>query len=86
MSAGSAIALLRFWDQNERFLLVLNPSQEPLKPFSAKNALEEHKLPPTASLRFSTDPAVSGEQEVQLEELKVGGRQGVLLSFPYSPA
>uniref|UniRef100_A0A8C3V0P4 Solute carrier family 3 member 2 N-terminal domain-containing protein n=1 Tax=Catharus ustulatus TaxID=91951 RepID=A0A8C3V0P4_CATUS len=85
VSTRSAVAVLRSWDQNERFLLVLNPHKEELKPFASKPKPEGPSLPPKASLRLSTDPAGSGEQEVQLEELRVGGHQGVLLSFPYSP-
>ncbi|XP_014749543.1 PREDICTED: 4F2 cell-surface antigen heavy chain [Sturnus vulgaris] len=87
--AGSAIAVLRFWDQNERFLLVLNPHGTDLKPFSVKRPPGEAgtpALPPQMRLRYSSSSgAQGGEQQLQLEEMKVAPYEGVLLSFPYSP-
>ncbi|XP_064593023.1 amino acid transporter heavy chain SLC3A2 [Zonotrichia leucophrys gambelii] len=83
--AGAAVALLRRWDQSERFLLLLNPHGTPLRPFSVQRDPQDPPLPEWATLRFSTGPKEPGEPQVQLQELKVGPHQGVLLSFPYSP-
>ncbi|XP_033367615.1 4F2 cell-surface antigen heavy chain [Parus major] len=83
VSAGAAIAVLRRWDQSERFLLVLNPHGTQLKPFSIKRQPEDPSLPSTATLRYSTGPVAAGNPELQLETLKVGEYEGLLLSFPY---
>ncbi|XP_041567963.2 amino acid transporter heavy chain SLC3A2 [Taeniopygia guttata] len=88
VAAGSAMAVLRRWDQSERFLLVLNPHGAPLKPFSVKREPgdpQEPPLPASATVRYSTGPKEPGEQQLRLEELKVGPYQGILLGFPYSP-
>ncbi|RLV63261.1 hypothetical protein DV515_00018449 [Chloebia gouldiae] len=88
VAAGSAVAVLRRWDQSERFLLVLNPHGAPLKPFSVRREPEDPRqppLPPSATVRYSTGPKEPGEQRLRLEELKVGPYEGVLLGFPYSP-
>ncbi|XP_030825821.1 4F2 cell-surface antigen heavy chain [Camarhynchus parvulus] len=83
--AGSAIALLRRWDQSERFLLLLNPHGTPLKPFSVRRDPGDPPLPEWATLHLSTGPKEPGEPRVQLQELKVGPYEGLLLGFPYSP-
>ncbi|XP_053857805.1 4F2 cell-surface antigen heavy chain-like, partial [Vidua macroura] len=86
--AGPAVAVLRRWDQSERFLLVLNPDSTPLKPFSGRREPRDPReppLPPSATLSYSTAPRAPGEQQLLLEELTVGAHEGVLLSFPYSP-
>ncbi|XP_058684707.1 4F2 cell-surface antigen heavy chain-like [Poecile atricapillus] len=83
VSAGAAIAVLRRWDQSERFLLVLNPHGTQLKPFSIKREPQDPSLPSVATLRYSTGPVAAGNPELQLETLRVGGYEGLLLSFPY---
>lgn len=83
--AGAAIAVLRRWDQSERFVLLLNPHGTPLKPFHGQKPPPDPPLPPRLTLRLSTDPAVPTEREVALQELTLGAFEGVLLSFPYAP-
>ncbi|KAM6995790.1 amino acid transporter heavy chain SLC3A2-like [Passerculus sandwichensis] len=86
--AGAAVALLRRWDQSQRFLLLLNPHGTPLRPFSVPRDPQDPRdpaLPEWATLRFSTGPRQPGEPQVQLQELRVGPHQGLLLGFPYSP-
>ncbi|XP_059728283.1 LOW QUALITY PROTEIN: amino acid transporter heavy chain SLC3A2 [Haemorhous mexicanus] len=86
--AGPAMALLRRWDQSQRFLLLLNPQDSTLRPFSDKRDPgdpQEPPLPASATLHYSTGPKALGEQQVQLQELQVGPYQGLLLGFPYSP-
>lgn len=61
--AGAAMAVLRRWDQSQRFLLVLNPRGEPLKPFSNIGDPQDPPLPPKVTLRLSTDPSVPLERE-----------------------
>lgn len=86
--AGSAVAVLRRWDQSERYLLVLNLHGSPMKPFSVPREPEgpgEPVLPAVATLRYSTGPVIPGQLELRLEELKLGGFEGILLGFPYTP-
>ncbi|XP_064258352.1 amino acid transporter heavy chain SLC3A2-like [Passer domesticus] len=83
--AGAAIALLRRWDQSQRFLLLLNPHGDALRPFSGSADPRDPPLPAAATLRFSTGPGQRGEQQLQLQQLSLEPRQGLLLGFPYSP-
>lgn len=86
--AGSAVAVLRRWDQSERFLLLLNPLGTAVKPFPAPRDPREPPEPPLparASLRLSTQRAVPASPELLLEELTLAAHEGVLLSFPYTP-
>ncbi|XP_027489221.1 4F2 cell-surface antigen heavy chain-like [Corapipo altera] len=80
LPAGGAVAVLRRWDQNDRFLLVLNPRGEPLGPVSLPQAL----LPPRATLRLSTHRSGPQSSEVELGQLQLQPYEGVLLSFPYN--
>ncbi|XP_068855164.1 amino acid transporter heavy chain SLC3A2-like, partial [Aphelocoma coerulescens] len=83
--AGAAIAVLRRWDQSQRFLLLLNPHGAPVKPFAVKRDPPEPVLPPKATLRLSTDPSQPKEREVALDEVTLAAFEGLLLSFPYTP-
>ncbi|XP_074387148.1 amino acid transporter heavy chain SLC3A2 [Zonotrichia albicollis] len=82
---GAAVALLRRWDQSERFLLLLNPQRDP------PETLLGPEGPP------GPPPARVGHAEIQHRPPRAGGaagaaagaqggpHQGLLLSFPYSP-
>ncbi|XP_039573145.1 4F2 cell-surface antigen heavy chain [Passer montanus] len=83
--AGAAIALLRRWDQSQRFLLLLNPRGEAVRPFPGSADPRDPPLPAAATLHFSTGPGQRGEQQLQLQQLSLEPRQGLLLGFPYSP-
>lgn len=86
--AGPALALLRRWDQSERFLLLLNPQDSTLRPFSGKRDPgdpQDPPLPASPTLHYSTGPKAPKEQQVQLQELQVEPYQALLLGFPYSP-
>uniref|UniRef100_A0A8D0GUP5 Solute carrier family 3 member 2 n=1 Tax=Sphenodon punctatus TaxID=8508 RepID=A0A8D0GUP5_SPHPU len=73
-------AYLRRWDQNERFLVLLNfgdtESAVSLTPPKAADLLTE------AAVVLSTDPQ-RGEGQLSLRQLKLGASEGLLLRFPY---
>ncbi|XP_050193385.1 4F2 cell-surface antigen heavy chain-like, partial [Myiozetetes cayanensis] len=79
VGAGGAVAVLRRWDQNERFLLLLNPRGEPLP----QGSLSHPQLPPRATLRLSTHRGRPQGSLVELGQLQLQPYEGVLLSFPY---
>ncbi|XP_057261843.1 4F2 cell-surface antigen heavy chain-like [Pezoporus wallicus] len=79
--AGSAAAFLRSWDKNKRFLVVLNPGDQPLPAL----ALQDPRLPPQATLQLSTHHPPPAEPHVELGALKLRPYEGLLLSFPYTP-
>ncbi|KAM9510689.1 amino acid transporter heavy chain SLC3A2 [Guaruba guarouba] len=81
ISAGSAAAFLRSWDKSKRFLVVLNPGDQPLP----KLALQDPRLPPQATLQLSTHHPPPADAHVDLGALKLRPYEGLLLSFPYTP-
>lgn len=84
--AGPALALLRLWDQSERYLVLLNPHSSTLRPFSvSREPGVQLGLPPVLTLRYSTGPVTPGHLELRLEELKVGPYVGMMLGFPHNP-
>nr|KAF6275607.1 solute carrier family 3 member 2 [Myotis myotis] len=77
-SGPSLLAYVRKWDQNERFLVVLNfgdvgqPAQ-----------LGASGLPARADLLLSTQPGREEGASLELEHLKLEPHEGLLLRFPY---
>nr|XP_061810768.1 amino acid transporter heavy chain SLC3A2-like [Nerophis lumbriciformis] len=82
-SSVSTLAFLRLWDQSERFVTAVNWGQveETLQLKLAPT--EEVKLPKSATVKLSTDPAMEVESTVDLDKVTLGPGQGVLLQFPY---
>ncbi|XP_064359782.1 amino acid transporter heavy chain SLC3A2 isoform X2 [Dromaius novaehollandiae] len=78
--ADPAAALLRAWDQSDRFLAVLNPEGR-----SLRLALRHPGLPPGATLRLSTHRPLPADPHVDLGDLQLLPYEGLLLSFPYAP-
>ncbi|XP_053133661.1 4F2 cell-surface antigen heavy chain isoform X2 [Hemicordylus capensis] len=79
-TSAHAVAYLRVWDQNKRFLVVLNfaPMDSPVS-----FAPSPH-LPPEAMLELSTDPQREKQQQpLSLQGLQLRPWEGLLLSFPY---
>uniref|UniRef100_A0A8C6IRR6 Uncharacterized protein n=1 Tax=Melopsittacus undulatus TaxID=13146 RepID=A0A8C6IRR6_MELUD len=79
--AGSAAAFLRIWDQSKRFLVVLNPGEQPMDEVT----LRDPRLPPQATLQLSTHHPPPPEPHVDLGALKLRPFEGLLLSFPSPP-
>lgn len=80
--AGGPGAFLRRWDQNERFLVLVNPGNGTLPP---PLTLAHPHLPPQARLRLSTHRALPADPQVQLAALELLPYEGLLLSFPPAP-
>ncbi|XP_061225439.1 amino acid transporter heavy chain SLC3A2 [Neopsephotus bourkii] len=79
--AGSAAAFLRSWDKSKRFLVVLNPRDQPLPAL----ALQDPRLPPQATLHLSTHHLPPADPHVDLGAINLRPYEGLLLSFPYTP-
>ncbi|CAM4597789.1 unnamed protein product [Caretta caretta] len=68
---------LRSWDQNKRFLVVLN--------FAGTHStvtISHSLLPPEATVELSTDPQRQ-EGQLALKDLTLESSEGLLLHFPY---
>lgn len=68
---------LRSWDQNKRFLVVLN-----LAGNSSSVPISHPLLPPEATVELSTDPQRQ-EGQLALKDLTLKPSEGLLLHFPY---
>lgn len=78
LSTTSTLAYLRSWDQSERFLAVFNWG-----PDSATLKLEHAELPQQAKVAASTDPELKVQDTLDLQALKLGPGQAILLKFPF---
>ncbi|XP_048368267.1 4F2 cell-surface antigen heavy chain [Sphaerodactylus townsendi] len=77
-SSPSVFAYLRVWDQNKRYLVVLNFD---LKPTTV--SLTHQMLPSEATVELSTHADREPKQQLSLTGLSLGPSEGLLLSFPY---
>lgn len=85
LSSGLDIfSYIRQWDQNERFLVVLNFGNvgQPAS-LQASSLPASVSLPTTADLVLSTEPGRKEGTSLELEHLKLEPREGLLLHFPY---
>ncbi|XP_043826793.1 4F2 cell-surface antigen heavy chain [Dromiciops gliroides] len=79
-------AYVRYWDQNERFLVVLNlgptahEAELKMPPVSSGQKLE---LPEKAALMLSTQRGSQDGGLLPLHKLHVASGEGLLLKFPY---
>ncbi|XP_028916277.1 4F2 cell-surface antigen heavy chain [Ornithorhynchus anatinus] len=71
-------AYVRHWDQNERFLVVLN-----LGSTLVQTQLRDTSLPSTATLLLSTELDHPEGTTMSLESVPVNPWEGLLLTFPY---
>lgn len=78
-SSGSVYAYLRAWDQSERFLVLLNLGREP-----TTVSLRGADLPLKASVELSC-LTYKAEEVVELSAVSLGGREGLVLKFPFVP-
>ncbi|XP_074087345.1 amino acid transporter heavy chain SLC3A2 [Macrotis lagotis] len=77
---------LRYWDQNERFLVVLNLGPRNLEvelKIPAGYTKQKLELPEKAELVFSTGGGQLEGSIVSLHKLPVAPGEGLLLKFPY---
>ncbi|KAM9500250.1 amino acid transporter heavy chain SLC3A2-like [Clarias gariepinus] len=79
-NSTSSFAFLRLWDQSERFITALNWGDSP-----ATMKLTNSDLPAEARVRLSTDTEkLAVDHMVPLDNLQLGAKQAVLLSYPYA--
>lgn len=79
VAEGGPVAFLRSWDQNERFLVLVNPGNSTLPPPLTR---EDPRVPAEARLRLSTHRPLPTDPKVELGALELLPYEGLLLSFP----
>ncbi|XP_037694216.1 4F2 cell-surface antigen heavy chain [Choloepus didactylus] len=85
LSSGPGVfAYVRHWDQNERFLVVLNfgDLNHPVK-LEATSLPASARLPAKADLLLSTRPGRKEGTSLELQHLNLEPHEGLLLRFPY---
>ncbi|GAB1302141.1 4F2 cell-surface antigen heavy chain [Apodemus speciosus] len=86
-SSSGLFSYIRHWDQNERYLVVLNFEDVGLSAtLGASNLPAGISLPASANLVLSTDSARQSREEgtsLELERLSLSPHEGLLLQFPF---
>uniref|UniRef100_A0A8C9ASU4 Amino acid transporter heavy chain SLC3A2 n=1 Tax=Prolemur simus TaxID=1328070 RepID=A0A8C9ASU4_PROSS len=85
LSSGPGLfSYIRHWDQNERFLVVLNFGGVNLSArLGPSNLPASASLPARADLLLSTQPGREEGTSLELEHLNLEPHEGLLLRFPY---
>ncbi|XP_036996127.2 4F2 cell-surface antigen heavy chain-like isoform X2 [Artibeus jamaicensis] len=85
-SGPDLFSYLRQWDQNKRFLVVLNFGDvAQAARLGASGLPASVSLPARADLLLSTEPGREDGAPVELELLSLKPHEGLLLHFPYVP-
>ncbi|XP_026051802.1 4F2 cell-surface antigen heavy chain isoform X2 [Carassius auratus] len=79
-NSTSAMAYVRSWDQNERYLIALNWNTTETVTLELKHA----EIPERATVVLSTTDDQNGDV-LKLAQLVVKPEQGLMLKFPYTP-
>lgn len=86
-SSSGLFSYIRHWDQNERYLVVLNFQDVSLSArLEASNLPAGISLPASANLLVSTNSTRLSQEEgtsLKLENLSLNPHEGLLLNFPY---
>lgn len=83
-SGPSLFSYIRKWDQNERFLVVLNFGDVGQPALLRTSSLPASASPPArVDLLLSTQPGREEGASLELEHLKLEPHEGLLLRFPY---
>ncbi|XP_005351951.1 4F2 cell-surface antigen heavy chain [Microtus ochrogaster] len=86
-SSSGLFSYIRHWDQNERYLVVLNFQDVSLSArLGASNLPGGISLPASANLLVSTNSTRLSQEEgtsLKLENLSLNPHEGLLLNFPY---
>uniref|UniRef100_I3M4C7 Solute carrier family 3 member 2 n=3 Tax=Ictidomys tridecemlineatus TaxID=43179 RepID=I3M4C7_ICTTR len=83
-SSSGLFSYIRHWDQNERFLVVLNFGDMGLTArLGASDLPSIPSLPGKADLLLSTQSGREEGASLELENLKLDPHEGLLLRFPY---
>ncbi|XP_073680577.1 solute carrier family 3 member 2b [Garra rufa] len=80
-NSTSAMAYVRSWDQNERYLIALNWHSTEAVTLQLKHA----EIPEYATVVFSTSDDKDVDKVLNLAQLEVKPEQGIMLKFPYNP-
>ncbi|XP_056302615.1 solute carrier family 3 member 2b [Danio aesculapii] len=79
-SSDAAMAYVRSWDQNERYLIALNWHSNETVTLQLKHA----DIPESAAVVFSTSDDTEVDKELNLAQLEVKPGEGIMLKFPYT--
>ncbi|KAM4721373.1 amino acid transporter heavy chain SLC3A2 [Rhinophrynus dorsalis] len=83
-----SLAFLRRWDQNERYVTLLNFDSERETELTMKMDPEQNEgeedLPDQGSVVLSSNPERNEGSSVSLKSLKLGAGEALLLKYPYS--
>lgn len=79
-SSTFAMAYVRSWDQNERYLIALNWHSNETVTLQLKHA----EIPEYATVVFSTIDSKDEGKVLTLAQLEVKPEQGLMLKFPYT--
>uniref|UniRef100_A0A8D2DV28 Solute carrier family 3 member 2 n=1 Tax=Sciurus vulgaris TaxID=55149 RepID=A0A8D2DV28_SCIVU len=83
-SSAGLFSYVRHWDQNKRFLVVLNFGDMDLPArLGASNLPGSPSLPDRADLLLSTQAGREEGASLELENLNLNPHEGLLLHFPY---
>lgn len=86
-SSPGLFSYIRHWDQNERYLVVLNFQDVGLSArVGSSNLPAGISLPASAKLLLSTDSARQSREKdtsLELENLSLSPHEGLLLQFPF---
>ncbi|TRY57534.1 hypothetical protein DNTS_023484 [Danionella cerebrum] len=74
-----AMAYLRQWDQNERFIVALNWHSNETVTLQLKHA----EVPEYATVVFSSSDQNDVGKQVNLQNLEIAPEQGIMVKFPY---
>ncbi|XP_056586964.1 solute carrier family 3 member 2b [Triplophysa dalaica] len=80
LSSPSALAYVRKWDQNERYLIALNWQNE-----TVSLQLKHAELPEQATVVFNTITTPEDGEILDLAKFDLKPNQGLMLKFPYTP-
>lgn len=77
----TALAFVRIWDQNERFVTVVNfaPDSE------TEVSLSHEKVPEQCSLVLSSNPERKEGSSISIKKLTLAPGEALLLKYPYTP-
>ncbi|XP_063801081.1 amino acid transporter heavy chain SLC3A2 [Pseudophryne corroboree] len=78
---NTSLAFERSWDQNERFVSVVNLDPE----IEIDVSLENKNLPEQCSVVLSSNPERKEGSSVSLKNIKLAAGEALLLKYPYSP-
>lgn len=77
----TALAFLRSWDQNERFVTVVNFAPE----LETEVSLSHKNIPEQCTVVLSSNPERKEGSSISIKKLALAPGEALLLKYPYSP-